>query len=228
VLIEEWMLEEDDSLRARISGLSGKLAQEITDSQRTNLSGEKVRIETYLKWRTKVKVDLELRDLRYDNRELQSANEWLSARWEDTAPSCLDDEGIAELARQFVKELDRLRGGESQHPGPFDHGQPDRDALRIAKAAADAIKHDPEYKWVCVKDVRYPLTHDGFTIEQSKVLRYMHEQLREGKFELRYDEVRDALGRTSTNLDDLFRSRPGTWRGLIGPGKRSGTVGLRV
>jgi hypothetical protein len=101
----------------------------------------------------------------------------------------------------------------------------------MAKAMADAIKHDPEYKWVCVKNVRYPLGEDTqgqFTIEQSKILRYMHEQLREGRFELRYDDIRDALGRTSTPLDDQFRSRPGTWGGLIGPGKRRGTVRLRI
>jgi hypothetical protein len=201
MLIEEWMHEEDDSLRARIGSLSRKLAQDTTDSQRTSLSGEKARIETYLKWRTKVKVDLELRDLRYENHELQSVYGWWISRFEDTDPARLDEQDIAELMTRLVEELGRLHGGGGQNLEPFDHGHPPgQENLRMAKAMADAIKHDPEYKWVCVKNVRYPLGEDTqgqFTIEQSKILRYMHEQLREGRFELRYDDIRDALGRTT-------------------------------
>jgi len=95
--------------------------------------------------------------------------------------------------------------------------------------SARELHHDPDYKWMSVDGKRYPFEGE-FTPEQASVLRHLHERYQKGDRDPTYAMVRDSLGRTTLYLDDLFRSRKGTWgkNGLLGSGSRRGTVVLNI
>ena len=104
----------------------------------------------------------------------------------------------------------------------------------IKKVTVKTVEPGPDYKWVRVNGVRYPTgveaPRDEFTPRQSEILRYLHDQWDQGKDELTYEEVDDALERSAGKLAYAFKSRPGTWGkdGLLGPGNRKGTVRLNI
>jgi hypothetical protein len=130
VIIEKWMGEEDDLLRIRVRSLA-ELKQDIPCATREKLAGEKERIETYLKWSQKERADVELRDLRRANRDLQNFNEWLLFKVEGLFFLLFEDHWEARFDGKHVVDSKKPKEGIRAIAHLLDVGNPEGGASEV-------------------------------------------------------------------------------------------------
>lgn len=83
--------------------------------------------------------------------------------------------------------------------------------------------YSEDYRTVCLKGQTFNLTR-----MQSMAIEFLHQAHQQGTPEVSQAAVLEHIESLSERLKDVFKSRPGYWGKLVGPGKSKGTVRQKI